>query len=86
MTVATNSDKITSATERAVRQPSTSTVTDGQHGVVEELGLAAVESAPVQEGEKLSFHDEIQYRTMGWFQAGAGTFNIRCVCACFTSG
>ena len=75
-TVAADDDKAISTTDSAARQLSADTMADGQHGAVEELGLAATESAAVQEGEKQSFNDEVQYRTMGWFQAGAGKLNL----------
>ena len=73
--VAADGDKIISATERAVRQLSATTTADGQHGAVEELALAATESA-LGVGEKTSFKEEVKYATMGWFQAGASKLSI----------
>ncbi|KAK5129618.1 hypothetical protein LTR08_003017 [Meristemomyces frigidus] len=64
-------DKVTSTIDSVVRQLSTNTAPNGNHGAVEEMGLAATVSAPVQESEKDSFSNEVQYHTMGWFQAGA---------------
>ena len=69
-------DKMIPATGRVARQPSENTMPDGEHGTVEELGLAATTSTLVQEGEKESFSNEVQYHTMGWFQAGAGKSGI----------